>query len=57
MIEPAKDDSLHSKLDILIHSMMESRAESKFHRRSIMRTQWFICVVIVVAILIAAIFW
>jgi len=56
MTDPASDP-VHLKLDILTHSMMESRAENKLHRTSIIRTQWVAAVVIVLVILTAAIIW
>lgn len=49
------DDPIHNKLDILVHSMMESRAENKLHRHSIIRTQWIASALIVLVILVAAI--
>jgi len=56
MTELTKDDAVHSKLDILTHSMMESRAENKLHRSAVVRTQWIACAVVVLFILAAAIF-
>jgi hypothetical protein len=55
MTSPASDDPVHLKLDILTHSMMEGRAESKLARGTIVRTQWTTCGIGILVALVAVI--
>jgi len=57
MSDSTKDDPIHDKLDILTHSMMESRAENTLHRGAVIRTQWIACAVVVLVVLVTAIAW
>ncbi|WP_375790902.1 hypothetical protein ACE102_33860 [Bradyrhizobium sp. vgs-9] len=51
-----QDDPVHAKLDVLTYSLMDEREDNKAYHQRALRTQWVICAIIVLAILVAAIF-
>lgn len=48
-------DPIHDKLDILVYSIIDAREENARFQRSIRRTQWVTCSIVVGVVLIAAI--
>lgn len=49
------DDPVEAKLDVLVHSAMEARGETRRSLRAILRTQWLTCAICVFAVLAAAV--